>query len=151
MTGDTTINFAKILGQECVAMRIRLISRAISRIYDDALRPHGLKGSQLSILALVSVLRRAEPSEVCRILQLDASTFSRNVTRMRSNGWLEASSTDDRRAHRLGVTAKGNQLLVEAFPSWRRAQEKAMSLLGKDSAAAISRIAEALWRERAAV
>jgi DNA-binding MarR family transcriptional regulator len=91
MTGDTTINFAKILGQECVAMRIRLISRAISRIYDDALRPHGLKASQLSILALVSVLGRAEPSEVCRILQLDASTFSRNVTRMRSNGWLEAS------------------------------------------------------------
>lgn len=151
MTGDTTINFAKILGQECVAMRIRLISRAISRIYDDALRPHGLKASQLSILALVSVLGRAEPSEVCRILQLDASTFSRNVTRMRSNGWLEASSTDDRRAHRLGVTSKGNQLLVEAFPSWRRAQEKAMSLLGKDSAAAISRIAEALWGERAAV
>jgi DNA-binding MarR family transcriptional regulator len=145
---DTTINiFAKTLGQECVAMRIRTISRAVSRIYDEALRPHGIKASQLSILAVVSILGQAEPSEICRMLHLEASTLSRNMSRMRTRGWLKVSPRKDKRAHRLKLTASGNRILIEAFPAWREAQEKVTSLLGKRNTGAIGRIAETLWQK----
>ena len=148
MKQDTTINiFARTLGQECVAMRIRTISRAVSRIYDEAFRPHGIKASQLSILAVVSILGQAEPSEICRMLHLEASTLSRNMSRMRSRGWLKASPRKDKRAHRLKLTARGNRILMEAFPAWREAQEKVTLLLGKRNAGAIGRIAETLWRK----
>jgi DNA-binding MarR family transcriptional regulator len=142
--------FAQTLGQECIAMRIRLISRAISRIYDEALRPSGLKASQMSILAVISLLDQAEPGEVCRMLHLDASTLSRNVARMRTKGWLEVSQTEDRRAHRMHLTPEGDRILVEAFPSWREAQENVKSMLGEDNAAAIQRIAGVLLYKPAA-
>ena len=146
MKQNTTINiFARTLGQECVAMRIRTISRAVSRIYDDALRPHGIKSTQLSILAVVSILGQAEPNEICRMLHLEASTLSRNMNRMRTKGWLRVSPRKDKRAHRLKLTPRGNRILMEAFPAWREAQEKVTSLLGKRNAGAIGRIAEKLW------
>jgi DNA-binding MarR family transcriptional regulator len=142
---DTTINiFAKTLGQECVAMRIRTISRVVSRIYDEALRPHGIKATQLSILAVVSILGQAEPREICRTLHLETSTLSRNMSRMRTKGWLTVSSGKDRRAHQVELTPKGNRILMEAFPAWREAQEKVISLLGKRNAGTIGRIAEKL-------
>ena len=138
---------ARAMGQECIAMRIRLISRAISRIYDETLRPHGLKGSQISILAVVSGLGQAEPAKVCRILHLDASTLSRNVTRMRTNGWLKASPRGDRRSHRIELTPEGERILVDAFPAWNAAQEKVSRILGEDNTAAIRRLAEDLWNQ----
>jgi len=145
---DTTINiFAKTVGQECVAMRIRTISRAISRIYDEALRPHGIKATQLGILAVVSILGEAKPSEVCRVLHLEVSTFSRNMRRMRTKGWLKVSPGKDRRAHRLKLTPSGNRILMQAFPAWRGAQEKVTALLGKRNTGAIGRMAETLWRK----
>ena len=148
MKQNTTINiFAKTLWQECVAMRIRSISRAVSRIYDDALRPHGIKSTQLSILAVVSILGQAEPNEVCRMLHLEASTLSRNMNRMRTKGWLRVSPRKDKRAHRLKLTPRGNRILMEAFPAWREAQEKVTSLLGKRNAGAIGRMADTLWRK----
>ncbi len=131
-------------------MRVRVISRAISRSYDEALRPHGLKSTQLSILAVVSILGQAEPNEICRILHLDASTLSRNMTRMRTKGWLEASPAKDKRAHRLRLTPEGNRMLREAFPSWLEAQERVMSMLGEDNVAAIEKIVQALWHQPAA-
>ena len=140
---------ARTMGQECIAMRARLISRGISRIYDELLRPHGLKGSQMSILAVIAGLGRPEPSMICRLLQLDASTLSRNVTRMKSKGWLETSSTKDRRSHRLELTSEGEQMLVDAFPSWQDAQVKVIEALGEENAEAIRKVAGALWARSA--
>lgn len=148
MKQDTTINiFAKTVGQECVAMRIRTLSRAISRIYDEALRPHGIKATQLGILAIVSILGEAKPSEVCRVLHLEVSTLSRNMHRMRTKGWLRVSPRKDRRAYGLKLTPRGNRILMQAFPAWRGAQEKVTSLLGKRNTGAIGRMAETLWRK----
>ncbi|MGD8228903.1 MAG: MarR family winged helix-turn-helix transcriptional regulator [Desulfobacteraceae bacterium] len=149
MKQDTTINiFAKTLGQECLAMRIRTISRVVSRIYDEALRPHGIKATQLSILAVVSILSQAEPGEICRMLRLETSTLSRNLGRMKTKGWLRVSQGKDRRAHRVRLTPKGNRILMEAFPAWREAQKKVTSLLGKRNTGAIGRIAEKLLQKR---
>lgn len=145
MTQDKSTNLlVTTLGRECIAMRIRLISRAISRIYDEALRPHGMKSSQMSILAVISMLGQADPGEICRSLHLTASTLSRNVTRMRKRGWLDVCATEDRRSHRLTLTPDGCRILKEAFPSWQEAQEKVTSMLGEDDTAAIKRIAGAI-------
>ena len=135
---------AQEMGGACIGMRTRVINRVISRIYDEALRPHGIKGSQMSILAVISGFGRAEPSEICRLLQLDASTLSRNVSRMKRKGWLNAAPRGDRRAHRLELTAEGERIIVEAFPSWQGAQDKVTETLGKENAAAIRKVARTL-------
>ena len=70
-------------------MRLRLLNRVVTNLYDDALRPLGLKVSQLNILIVTARLGLARPAQVCDILQLDVSTLSRNVKPLQAHGWLE--------------------------------------------------------------
>jgi hypothetical protein len=34
---------AEVIAAECIAVRVRVLNRAITTLYDDALRPHGLR------------------------------------------------------------------------------------------------------------
>src|SRR5438874_10618169 len=78
----------KIAG-ECIAVRLRMLNRVITNIYDNALRPLDLKVSQMNILVAAAKMGTARPLEVCQYLHLDVSTLSRNVERMKARGWLE--------------------------------------------------------------
>src|SRR6516165_12032214 len=86
------------IAKTCIAVRLRLVNRVVTNFYDDALRPLGLKASQLNILIVTAKLGLARPAQVCDILHLDASTLSRNVERMMAKGWLEVVPEDDARA-----------------------------------------------------
>src|SRR5262245_50333609 len=85
------------IAKSCVAVRLRLLNRVITNFYDDALRPLGLRASQLNILIAAGKLGIAQPAKVCEVLQLDASTLSRNVDRMTTKGWLEIVHGEDAR------------------------------------------------------
>src|SRR5438034_6482069 len=71
------------VASECVAVRLRMLNRVITNIYDDALRSLDLKVSQMSILVAAAKMGTARPIEVCEHLHLDVSTLSRNVERMK--------------------------------------------------------------------
>ncbi len=118
--------------RECVGLRIRRLSRVVTRLYDDSLRPVGLKTSQMNILVATWKLGIASPKQLCRILELDASTLSRNVERMRAKGWLEVAPADDAREQPLRLTASGSRLLSRAVPRWGEAQEQAKGLIGAE-------------------
>jgi DNA-binding MarR family transcriptional regulator len=125
------------IASACIGARLRVINRVITSVYDDALRPFGMKISQVNILVVASKLEMAAPSQIGAILKMDRSTISRNVERMKKNGWLKASSADDNRSHLLKVTAKGAKALNHILPAWREAQKKAVNILGKETASAI--------------
>jgi DNA-binding MarR family transcriptional regulator len=76
------------IASACIAVRLRLLNRVVTNIFDDALRPLGLKASQLNILVAAVKLGVARPARMCELLKLDPSTLSRAVDRMISNGWL---------------------------------------------------------------
>ncbi len=134
----------EVFARECIAARLRLINRVVTSIYDDALRPYGFKVSQMNILAVVALLGGAQSADVCKVLNLEKSTLSRNMNRMKAKGWLEATTKGDKRFHRLRVTQKGRKILEEAFPGWQKAQQKVISLIGKEGVASIDRISRAL-------
>ena len=127
--------------RDCIAVRLRLLNRAITGLYDDALRPLGLKVSQLNILVATAKLGVARPAVVCEVLHMDTSTLSRNVERMRKKGWIETVTGDDGRMQPFQLTGKGKRLLERAFPAWRAAQREAQELLGENGAAVLSKIA----------
>ena len=132
------------IARSCIAVRLRLLNRVVTNLYDEALRPLGLKVSQLNILVVTARLGLARPAEVCEILQLDASTLSRNVERMRARGWLEAVAGEDARTQPFRLTARGRRLLERAFPAWEAAQRKAGELLGEDGLALLGGLARKL-------
>src|SRR2546425_3097152 len=92
------------IARNCIAVRLRLLNRVVSNLYDDALRALGLKVSQMNILVVTAKLGLARPAEVCRLLQLDTSTLSRNVERMRARSWLAVVPGDDARMQPFQLT-----------------------------------------------
>jgi DNA-binding MarR family transcriptional regulator len=138
-----------VISRECLAVRLRILNRVVTKIYDDALRPLGVKTSQLNILVVTAKLGLARPTEVCERLLMDTSTLSRNVERMMARDWLEVVEDDDGRAQPFQLTAKGRKLLDRAMPSWENAQEKVKKLIGVDSLASIDDAVQRIRSENA--
>jgi len=118
------------VASECVAVRLRMLNRVITNIYDDALRSLDLKVSQMNILVAAAKLGTARPSDVCDHLHLDVSTLSRNIERMKARGWLEVVPDEDGRAQPFRLTPQGRTLLETAIPAWSEAQQQVKKVLG---------------------
>jgi DNA-binding MarR family transcriptional regulator len=119
----------KVAG-ECIAVRLRMLNRVVTNVYDDALRPLDLKVSQMNILVAAAKMGTARPADVCEYLHLDVSTLSRNVERMRARGWLEVVPSEDGRSQPFRLTPPGRRLLEKAIPAWSQAQQKVKKMLG---------------------
>jgi DNA-binding MarR family transcriptional regulator len=120
------------IATSCIAGRLRLLNRVVTKLYDDALRPFGVKLSQGSVLAVADKIGVARPAQVCEILEMDTSTLSRTVERMVANGWLEIVPEEDARSQPFRLTAEGRRLMERALPAWEQAQAEAKKLLGDD-------------------
>ena len=130
------------IAKTCIAGRLRLLNRVVTNFYDDALRPLGLKVSQLNILIVTARLGLARPAQVCEILQLDASTLSRNVKPLQAHGWLEIVPEEDARSQPFRLTAQGKRLIEKAVPAWEEAQRQATELLGSEGVSLLDKAAK---------
>ena len=139
---NSTTSSIDTISRTCIAVRLRLLNRVVTNFYDDALRPLGLKVSQLNILIVTAKLGVARPAQVCAILQLDTSTLSRNVERMRAHGWLEVVPDEDARAQPFRLTSQGRRLIEKAVPAWEEAQRQAADLLGNEGIALLDKAAK---------
>jgi DNA-binding MarR family transcriptional regulator len=139
--GDKSSQVVGTIAGCCIGARVRLLNRVITSLYDNALRPLGVKASQFNILVVAGKLGLARPAEVCQILRLDASTLSRNVERMRTQGWLEVVPAEDARTQPFRLTNQGKRLLEQAASAWKKAQREAERLLGDDGMALLNKLA----------
>jgi len=119
---ETAQAIARQMSQECVARRLRQANRTITRLYDEALRSHGITVNQLNILAVIISEKQIQPSQLGKVLGMEKSTVSRTVDRMVKKNWIAVHPGEDSRTQRLSVTAKGRQLLVTVTPIWDRLQ-----------------------------
>lgn len=119
---ETAQEIARQMSQQCVARRLRQVNRTITRLYDEALRPHGLTVNQLNILAVVISEKKIRPGQLGQILGMEKSTVSRTVDRMVRKDWLKVTAGEDSRTQLLTVTAKGRKLLLSVTPIWDNLQ-----------------------------
>lgn len=136
---------SRIIADECVGYRVRALNRLITRIYDEELRPHGIRFSQMNILTAVTLHGPIQPVDVARMLSLEKSTLSRNVRIMEDNGWILALPAPH--GHTLEATTAGRRLLKQAAPGWRAAQDQVSELLGPKTASALTRAADRLRKK----
>lgn len=147
MKNDTLMNTVETIASECIAVRIRLLNRTVTHIFDEALRPLGVKVSQLNVLMVVAKLGPISPGGVARRLNMEKSTLSRNVDRMRIHGWLKVSESDSGRVQRLQLGSAGRRLIEKALPFWKKAQAQTEALLGQQGARSIHRAADTVWAQ----
>ncbi|MGW4527419.1 MarR family winged helix-turn-helix transcriptional regulator [Amycolatopsis sp. NPDC004378] len=126
---------------DCLAVRIRLIGRALTSLYDGALADHGVTIAQLNLLAAVGKAGPCPPAVLGDVLQLERSTVSRNLNLLLGHGWIEAVSADAKGLREVALTDAGRDKIESVMPAWRRSQEQAARLLGAAGTGAIQGIA----------
>ena len=127
MRNDATPE-SRIAG-ECLAGRVRVLSRVVTGIYDDALRPHNVRVSQMNVLVAVAVMGPVRAADVCRLLRLDKSTLSRDLDRLLDRGWVRATPGAGR-SRDLEATPAGRAMIRKALPAWEEAQARVRGVLG---------------------
>lgn len=116
--------------ESCVCHRLRTATRAVTRAYDEALRPVGLRATQLPVLvasasdAVVSITALAE------VMGMDRSTLTRNLRPLESEGLIKVGVEGWRRSRALEITTKGRAKLQQALPLWEKAQRALRHKLG---------------------
>lgn len=123
-----TLNFVSdkpdlSITRECYCLAARRKARALTRFYEEQLRPHGLRATQFSILAALMLKGPTPISELAELLGLERTTLTRAAEVMKRNGWIEPEPADDGRVHALRLTQTGLRKLTEAYPAWEQAQQ----------------------------
>ena len=133
---------------DCIAYRVRVLNRVITHLYDSALKPFGITVNQTTMLAMLTLVGKARPSEIGRALHMEKSTISRNLERMRKKGWVEVAVGAGGPARVVTVTPAGRKLLAALYPEWEKAQAAAARLLGDQGVAAVQTLHAAVRQAR---
>lgn len=120
----------------CVCAALRQVTRAVTHIYDEALRPSGLRAMQFSILMTIRGHGEATVTELTAYLKLDQTTVTRSLQILERKGWIQQVKQADRRKRTVRVTSKGSATLKKAEPLWSSAQSLALGALDADAWAA---------------
>ena len=68
---DEVRRMAATMRRDCVGMRVRQLNRRITRLYDAALRPHGITTAQLNVLVALALMGEARAVDVAATLALE--------------------------------------------------------------------------------
>ncbi|HEX2204943.1 MAG TPA: MarR family winged helix-turn-helix transcriptional regulator [Longimicrobium sp.] len=128
---------ARAMTAECLCFRARRVSRAITRMYDEALRPLGLQATQLTLLNAVAMTAgRGTMARLADVLAMDQTTLSRNLRPLERAGLVEVARLPaDRRVRVARLTPRGERTVADALPLWSAAHARVVAALGAEGAA----------------
>jgi DNA-binding MarR family transcriptional regulator len=115
----------KQMHTDCYCTQLRRASSGFTRVYDEALRPQGLRITQFSVLRGLARLGEATLTELSDELALDRTTMSRSIKLLIDAGWVDAATgEEDGREKILNLSDRGRKKLQDAVPAWSKAQAK---------------------------
>src|SRR5712692_8779168 len=129
---DATLTRGQDLGRlsPCVCDTLRMVTRAVTQLYDDALRPSNLRVTQFSILATIARMGESNLKQLEDTLAIDQTTLTRSLNLLERDGVIERASHPDGRIKAMRLTSKGRRALEVARPLWAHAQGKVLRELG---------------------
>lgn len=111
-------------GRECAFANVRLLGRVVTSFYDAALKPAGLRASQLALLWAIVACEPVEMGRLGELTQTDQTTLSRTVEKLRQAGLVAVEAGEDRRVRMLSLTDEGRFRFALAMPYWEAAQRE---------------------------
>lgn len=120
----------------CLGFRMRVLNRVVSGIYDAALRPHGVRVSQVNILVAIAYSGPVRGVDLCHTMMMDQSTMSRDLERLIARKWINTTPGVGR-ANLLEITDLGRALIEKIGPDWEKAQAQVHEICGPALAANI--------------
>src|SRR6516225_6953464 len=114
----------------CACLKVRMAARAVTRAYDSALRPVGLRATQVAMLVAIAIDDAISIAALASFLGMDRTTLTRNLRPLEREGLISIGPEGWRRSRTLGITKNGKLRLRQAFPLWEHAQNALRQKLG---------------------
>jgi DNA-binding MarR family transcriptional regulator len=111
---------------------LRRASRALTQLYEDALRPLGLRATQFTILQALSLAGEVTQGLLGQILAMASTTLTRTLDIMGRRGWIAKRRSKDRREWQIRLSKRGEAQLERALPAWRSVQHRVHTQLGNE-------------------
>lgn len=128
-------DLAMQVGRACLCFNLRKASRLVTQLFDQALKPSGLKVTQFSVLMGVQSQEGARLGRLAKRMGMDRTTLTRNLDLLVARGLVSMEAGQDRREQRATLTSQGRRALESALPHWRQAQERVEQMLGREGLA----------------
>jgi DNA-binding MarR family transcriptional regulator len=125
----------------CACANMRRATRAITQLYDAALRPMGLRITQFTLLQVLE--RTGEPMTQAALgdfLALDSTTLTRTLRPLEQATWIRRVEGRDARERRIELAPPGRRVLERATPAWERVQRRLRTGLGQRDWAALQKL-----------
>jgi DNA-binding MarR family transcriptional regulator len=115
---------------ECACLNARKAARLLSQLYDAALRPVGLRSTQLPLLATIGLRGSLTVTELAEAVVIDRTTLTRSLLPLEQHGWIRSTAGEDQRMREIRLTPRGREVLRRAIPLWQKAQTLVKTSLG---------------------
>jgi DNA-binding MarR family transcriptional regulator len=123
---------AAIPALPCTCATLRRATRALTLLYDEAIRPTGLRSTQFTILQALSLTGPVNQKQLGHILAIDSTSLTRALQPMLRQGWIERHRGEDRRQWSFTLSNSGKALFRRALPRWNRLQTRLEHQLGSE-------------------
>lgn len=120
----------RTVARSCMGFSIRKAARAVAQVYDEALLPSGLRGTQFSLLNAIALMGSPSINQLADTLVMDRTTLTRNLNPLVTQGLINIVTGVDRRTRAVTLLAKGRKVLAKALPLWDQAQSRLTQGLG---------------------
>jgi DNA-binding MarR family transcriptional regulator len=120
------------IGRSCACYNLRRAARAITKLYDDFLRPSGLRTTQYSLLMATRLRGPVTVTKLARLTVTERTTLTRNLTILEKKGFIQIEPGSDRRERQVTITEQGQDALLKAIPLWQTAQTHVEKGLGAE-------------------
>jgi DNA-binding MarR family transcriptional regulator len=114
----------------CMCASFRRASRALTHLYEAALRPVGLRATQFTILQVLSRVGEVSQGQLGQILAMDSTTLTRTLRIMARQRWIAERHGKDRRERLLRLDKAGRDQFRRALPAWENAQAQLRHKVG---------------------
>ena len=122
----------KEIGRTCACFKVRKAARAITKLYEEVLRPSGLRATQFSLLMATRVMGPVTVVKLAQVMVMDRTTLTRNLQILEKRGLITIKPGEDRREREINLTAAGMEVLNQTVPLWEEAQERVRKGLGEE-------------------
>jgi DNA-binding MarR family transcriptional regulator len=118
---------------QCALANLRRAARAVTRLYDEALAPSGLRSTQFTLLATVAAAEVLSMSELADALGMDRTTLARNLGPLERDHLVRVEPGADQRVRLVSLTDNGLERMRTAIPLRAAAQRRVVAAVGADT------------------
>ena len=120
------------MGRSCACANLRKAARLVTQLYDESIRPSGLRGTQFGLLMAVKGLGPVTVTKLAKSTMMDRTTLGRNLKPLEKRRLIRIETGEDHRMREITLTDKGLEALMKALPLWKKAQSHMVEGLGEE-------------------